>query len=174
MDHKKICHCGYWLKYIGEKTRKGNITGMRDVKSIRNFLQCVPALRFLRCEVASPFCIYLFIRSLISTLKSIGPKWDPRETPDREIKEFEQKPITNTLECWYDKYDLTHLSNNPWMPDSDKFFKIIWWSTLSNALLKSVNMASTVIRLINNAKFVIVDLDSMKSCWCVVIICLDA
>ena len=68
---------------------------------------------------------------------------DPCGTTEVTLTYGETCPFIFTACCLFDKYEMNHRSRLPLIPLNASFCINIRWSTLSNAFLKSVYIAST-------------------------------
>ena len=111
--------------------------------------------------------------SLMNKINNRGPRWLPCGTPGFIGKERDSKFLIFAFWKRPDKYDLIHCNMLEWKPKQRSFSTRIWWSTLSNAFLKSVYIQSTwrlawmlsLRKFVNSSKFVVVDRAFMKPCW---------
>ena len=74
--------------------------------------------------------------------KGQGPSTDPWGTPDSTGQAPDCSPSRTTFCDLPDKKDLIHAFKAVFMPSRCSFSRSLWWSTLSNALLKSMTMTS--------------------------------
>jgi len=85
----------------------------------------------------------IFFRPLINSEKIIGDKWPPWETPEGISTALDVCSKTLTYWTLPVRYNLSHERIGSPNPDFYRISMRVWWSTLSNVLLKSVNMTST-------------------------------
>ena len=101
-------------------------------------------VRYMMVSSANSLML-LLIESCMSFMymrKRQGPSTDPWGTPDSTGHAPDCSP-SRTIFCDLpDKKDLIHAITVVFMPSRWSFSRSLWWSTLSNALLKSMTMTS--------------------------------